>query len=246
MKYLLITVFIAILSFISDGCNWIQFENDEFYNETSQSKIVYEREGVKIHKNNNFDIMVFNPKNMDFGVSVGKPKNVNFYMNSNFFDDDPIGLVVVERHRKSSRVKSGGYFYVKDGKPYIGIRSCPTMTDFASQSILWGIKNSSPNNYLIKQRHAKVKTYRNIMGKDKKGNIVVIVSNRAGMVMIKDVIDEGLKWGMVSGVLFDGGTSVDYKYKDDKYSNKFKAVSGKLKRIQGVDEPPVYIYGNLN
>ena len=246
MKYLLFAVSLSVLSFVTDLSTWVSYENNFLYSKSTKSEVVYEREGVKIYKNNNFDIMVFNPKNMSFGVSTSKPKNVNFYMNSNFFDNAPIGLVVVNGYRSSDRVESGGYFYVKDGNPYIGIKYCPGYTDYASQSILWGIRNGKPNNWLIKQEHAKIKTYRNIVGKDKNGNIVVIVSNRGGVVTIKDIIGEGLMIGMVDGVLFDGGTSVDYKYKDNKYSNRFKSLSGTLKKIGGVDEPPVYIYGNLN
>jgi len=243
---MVITVLLAVFSFISDLYNWIYYENDVLYSESKKSEIVHEREGVKIYVNNNFDIMIFNPKNMDFGVSVGKPENVNFYMNSNFFDEEALGLVVVNGRRMSSRVKGGGYFYVKDGNPYIGIKRCPGYTDYASQTILWGVRDGNPNTYLTKRGHANVKTYRNIVGKDKNGNIVVIVSNRGGVVTINDIINEGLKMGMVDGILFDGGTSVDYKYKDNKYSNKFKSLSGRFKKIGGVDEPPVYIYGNLN
>jgi len=234
MKYLLITFLVGTLSF-----------GNFFYTNSNKSEVVYEREGVVVYKNNNYDIMVFNPKNMSFGVSTTKPKNVNFYMNSNFFDEETIGLVVVNGRRLSDRVESGGYFYVKDGKPYVGIKYCPGYTDYASQSILWGIRKGKPNNWLIKRDHAKVKTYRNLVGKDKNGNIVVIVSNRGGMVTINDIVNEGLKMGVMDGVLFDGGSSVEYKYKDNDFSSKFKSLSTPLKRLTGVDDPTTYIYGKI-
>jgi hypothetical protein len=246
MKYFLLTILLSVSSFITDVYNWVSYENKSLYTKTGKSDVIYEREGVKIYRNNNFDVMVFNPKNMSFGVSVGKPNNVNFYMNSNFFNKRAIGLVVVDGHRKSGRVNGGGYFYVKNGKPSIGIYSCPSGVDYASQTILWGIRNGSPNTSLTKRGHAKVKTYRNIVGKDKNGNLVVIASNDGGVVTIKDVINEGLRMGIIDGVLFDGGTSVDYKYTDNHYTNKFQSLSSTLKKIGGVDEPTTYIYGKLN
>lgn len=246
MKILSIVLLISVSSYLSDLYNWVSYENKALYSKTNKSDVVYERDGVTIYKNNNFDIMVFNPKKMSFGVSVGKPKNVNFYMNSNFFNKRAIGLVVVDGRKKSNRVAGGGYFYVKNGKPSIGIRSCPGGVDYASQTILWGIQNGIPNTSLTKRGHAKVKTYRNIVGKDSNGNIVVIASNNGGVVTIKDVINEGLKMNIVNGVLFDGGTSVDYKYSDGRYSNTFQSLSSTLKKIGGIDEPTTYIYGKLN
>ena len=78
-------------------------------------------------------------------------------------------------------------FYVKNGNPSIGINSCPSGVDYASQSILWGIRNGSPNTSLTKRGHAKVKTYRNIVGKDKNGNVVVDESDYdvIGMIVAK-------------------------------------------------------------
>ena len=246
MKYLLVFITLSASSYLTDLYNWVSYENKSLYSKTDKSNVVYERKGVKIYRNNNFDIMVFNPEYVTFGVSVGKPKNVNFYMNSNFFNKRAIGLVVVDGHKKSNSVGGGGYFYVKNGKPSIGIRSCPSGVEYASQTILWGIQNGSSNTWIVKKKHAKEKTYRNMVGKDIKGNIVVIVSNSGGVVTIKDVIKEGLKMGIVNGVLFDGGTSVDYKYSDNNYSNDFQSLSSTLKRIGGIDEPTTYIYGKLN
>ena len=90
---------LSISSYVTDLYNWVPYRYKSLSVKTGNSDVVYQRDGVKIYKNNNFDIMVFNPNNMSFGVSVGKPKNVNFYMNSNFFNKRAIGLVVVDGHR---------------------------------------------------------------------------------------------------------------------------------------------------
>jgi exopolysaccharide biosynthesis protein len=97
---------------------------------------------------------------------------------------------------------------------------------------------------LIRQRHAKELTYRNIVGKNKNGEIIFIVSNFGGVVTIKDVIDEGLDKGIVEGLLFDGGTSVEYKFDDGNYSTSFIALSDIGKKLIGTDKPTTYIYAN--
>ena len=97
---------------------------------------------------------------------------------------------------------------------------------------------------MIKQSHSKQLTYRNIVGKDKNGNIIFVVSNFGGIVTIKDVIDEGVKQGIVEGVLFDGGTSLEYNFNDGKYSTSFISLSDNGKKLIGVDKPTTYIYVN--
>ena len=93
---------------------------------------------------------------MDFGVSETLPIDSDFYINSNFFSDHaPIGLVVVNGKRKSSRVKGGGFFYVLNGMPHVSPLKCPLWSKFASQTILWGINNGKINHRLIKTKHAK-------------------------------------------------------------------------------------------
>jgi exopolysaccharide biosynthesis protein len=96
----------------------------------------------------------------------------------------------------------------------------------------------------MRQRHAKQLTYRNIVGKNKNGEIIFVVSNFGGVVTIEDVIKEGIKQGMVEGVLFDGGTSVEYKFNDGKYSTSFTTLSDAGKKLVGIDKPTTYIYVN--
>ena len=164
-----------------------------------------------------FNVYVIDVDEMEFAVSETKPKNADFYINSNFFttDADPIGLVVIGRKSKSRRVDGGGYFYVKNGKPYVSSKNCPYMTDYASQTILWGIDNGVVNERLLKKSHANLKRYRTLMGVNKEGDIVIISSNRIGLVTIKELIDFSMEYDLVDGILLDGGTSVDYKFTDE-------------------------------
>jgi hypothetical protein len=245
MKYLLFTLLsLTIYPLLSDLTNWSLYNHKITHSNTNGSKLKYEGNGVKVYTNNNFDVYVFNPNKVTFGVSSSRPSGKKFYMNSNFFNKKAIGLVVENGVKKSSRVSGGGYFYVSNGVVNIKRGGCPRNTDYASQTILWGIDNGITNKSLMRQRHAKQLTYRNIVGKNKNGEIIFVVSNFGGVVTIEDVINEGIKQGMVEGVLFDGGTSVEYKFNDGKYSTSFTALSDAGKKLVGIDKPTTYIYVN--
>ena len=185
---------------------------------------------------------------MSFGVSEKVPTDSDFYINSNFFTSDanPLGLVVIDGKQKSNRTKGGGYFYVKDGKPYVKSKNSPKITEFSSQTILWGIDNGVLNKNLIKKQHAKLKRYRTLMGQTKSGDIIIISSNLVGLVTISEILDFSSKFGIVDGILLDGGTSVDYKFTDSKSIKTFKSVPLGLKKVFNIDEPTTYIYGNFN
>ena len=245
MKYLLFTLLsLTIYPLLSDLTNWSLYNHKITHSNTNGSKLKYEGNGVKVYTNNNFDVYVFNPNKVTFGVSSSRPSGKKFYMNSNFFNKRAIGLVVENGVKKSSRVSGGGYFYVSNGVVNIKRGGCPRNTDYASQTILWGIDNGITNKSLMRQRHAKQLTYRNIVGKNKNGEIIFVVSNFGGVVTIEDVIKEGIKQGMVEGVLFDGGTSVEYKFNDGKYSTSFTTLSDAGKKLVGIDKPTTYIYVN--
>lgn len=243
MKYLLFTALLIIINPLSaDLLNWLIYNQKMVYKTSSEKILKYESDGVKIYKNNNYDIFIFNPKKNNFGVSSSRPTTKKFYMNSNFFNKTAIGLVVENGVQKSKKVSGGGFFYVKNRKVNVIRGGNPKNTEYASQTILWGIDDGNPNKKLIKQKHAKVLTYRNIVGKNKNGEIIIIVSNFGGIVTIEDIINEGLKIGMVEGVLFDGGTSVEYKFDDGQYSSSFISLSDVGKKIINVNKPTTYIY----
>jgi hypothetical protein len=245
MKYLLFTLLsLTVYPLLSDLINWSQYNQKIAHSKTKSTRLKYEGNGVKVYTNNNFDIYVFNPNKVTFGVSSSRPSGKKLYMNSNFFNKKAIGLVVENGVKKSSRVPGGGYFYVSNGNVNVKRGGCPRNTDYASQTILWGIDNGVTNKSLMRQRHAKQLTYRNIVGKNKNGEIIFVVSNFGGVVTIEDVINEGVKQGMVEGILFDGGSSVEHVFNDGKYSTSFIALSDGGKKLLNINKPTTYIYVN--
>jgi exopolysaccharide biosynthesis protein len=184
---------------------------------------------------------------MKFGVSTKKPNKSDFYTNSNFFTNkSAIGLVVVNGKKINSKTIGGGYFYVTNGVAHVSSKKCPKNVDFASQTILWGIDNGVKNKKLFKTSHGKLKRYRTIIGENNNGEIMIISSDRLGLVTIKEIIDFAYNKGMNEGILLDGGTSVDYKFSDDKNSVCFESVPSDLKPLFKIKKPTTYIYGNLN
>ncbi len=207
-----------------------------------------EPNNISIIEEGDYNVIVMNKEAMKFGVSEGKPENADFYINSNFFKNEgPIGLVVVDGIRKNDRVKEGGYFYVKKGIPYVKAKSCPKMTEYASQTILWAIDNGRVNEGLLKKSHAKLERYRTIMGENDQGQIMIISSSSyLSLVTIEEIINFAIEKGMVEGILLDGGTSVDYKCTNGVESVDFSSVPENLKPTFGITKPFTYIYGNLN
>lgn len=242
MKTIILIITTLSIHFSFNLLKWVNYNNYK----VSNSKFVteYENEKVTIKSNDDFKVFVFY-KDCDFSVVNGVPKNCEFYMNSNFFDVDnnPIGLVVVDGKRYSDRVGGGGFFYVKDGKPMVS-RKCPTYTDYSTQTILWGISNGQINNRLIKMKHANQETYRNVVGQNKNGDILIITSSFGSMVTVKEILSVGKEFGMVNAILFDGGTSLDYKFDDGKYRTKFKSLPNWVGFIFGYGKPTTYVCVN--
>jgi hypothetical protein len=214
---------------------------------TNNQLTIKNHNNITMTQESDYNIIVMNKKDMKFGVSNGKPDTADFYINSNFFKNEgPIGLVVVDGIRSSDRKPSGGYFYVKNGVPYVRSRFCPKKTEFASQTILWAIDNGVVNEGLLETSHAKLKKHRTIMGENAQGQIMIISSSSFfSLVTIEEIINFAKENGMVEGILLDGGSSVDYKCTNGDDTVSFSSVPEDLKPALGITKPFTYIYGNL-
>ncbi len=215
---------------------------------TNNQLTIKKHNNITMTHENDYNVIIMDKKDMKFGVSNGKPDSADFYINSNFFKNEgPIGLVVVNGIRSSDREVSGGYFYVKNGIPYVRSRFCPKKTEFASQTILWAIDDGIVNEGLLKTSHAKLKRHRTIMGENEKGQIMIISSSSLmSLVTIEEIINFAKENGMVEGILLDGGSSVDYKCTNGDDTVNFSSVPEDLKPALGIKKPFTYIYGNLN
>ena len=186
-------------------------------------------------------------KAMKFGVSTIKPASADFYINSNFFHQGgiPMGEVVSDGKRTSKRRRGGSYFYVKRGMPVVSRRPPPRRVNHSTQTILRGITSGKLNKRLFRQKHAKVHTFRSLVGENK-DQIIVIVSDSFGLLTIEEICEIGKKLGVREGALFDGGTSIDYKFRTHKKTHRFQSIPTLAKFALNIDDPPVYIYANFN
>lgn len=202
---------------------------------------------ISIYDEDGYSVIIMDKKDMKFGVSEGKPDTADFFINSNFFENDgPIGLVVVDGIRQSDRRSGGGYFYVKNGIPYVRSKFCPKKTEFASQTILWAIDDGKINEDLLEEYYAKLERHRIIIGENAQGQIMIIGSNGYfSLVTVEEIINFAKEKGMVEGILLDGGSSVDYKCTNGTDTAEFASVPENLKPAFGITKPFTYIYGNL-
>jgi hypothetical protein len=216
------------------------------YSPSGVPKEVYAGEGVRVLRSNNFDIYIFDAKKHRFGVSTSRSRGKRFYMNANFFTEPPhvkpMGLVVEDGRRRSPALTRGGSFYVVGGLADVRRGPCPSGVRHAAQSILWGIDDGKVNRGLLSSARSRFLTYRNLVGRNGRGDIVFIVSHFGGVVRMMDVVDEGIRQGLVEALPFDAGTSVEYAFRDGGHSRSFTAVSDLSKAIVGIDRPVSYMY----
>lgn len=206
---------------------------------------VFKNKGVTISTNSSYEVLEFNRKHVDFGVNEGRPTNTDFYINGNFFYEGgvPMGLVVIDGKKKYGKRKGGGFFYVKNGIPYVSSKHCPSSTDYCSQSVFWGIDNGVFNTFALTENHAKLKRCRTLIGENKKGEIILIISKIR--LDAQTILTFSKNYNLVDAVFCDGGTSVDYNFNSSGYSSTFKSMKDNLKFILGIDPPPIYITGNF-
>jgi|TARA_R110000824_G_scaffold114880_2_gene265693 uncharacterized protein YigE (DUF2233 family) len=212
---------------------------------STEMEVVFKNKGVTISTNSSFEVLEFNPTNFKFGVSEGKPTNTDFYINGNFFfkGGAPMGLVVIDGKKKSGKRKGGGFFYVKNGKPYVRSKYCPSYTEYCSQSVFWGIDNGEVNTFALTENHSKQKRFRTLIGENKNGGIILIISKIR--LDVKTILDFSMEYNLVDAVFCDGGSSVDYYFNNGKYSSTFKSMNNNIKTILDIDQPPIYISGNF-
>lgn len=213
------------------------------------------------HSTNNCEIKSWDIENSDYKdgkiyvikikkskmsfVVTKNPSKYDFYINANFFADKPIGEVMINKKIINKKKSNGGYF-VSDGKNFdFTLSQRPKNISYSSQTHLVGIKNGKLNNSIMYQKWSRSSAYRILLGKDKDGNFIAIHSNRYSPTSIKTICEIGIKEGMITGLVFDGGTSVDVSIKDGLYYHSFNVVPDFARNFNKDLKPPVYIAGNF-
>jgi len=214
-----------------------------------------------VHTSNNYEVFSFDVNNsnyidgkiycikiyknrMNFEVTKN-PDNFDFSINSNFFDSRPIGEVIIDKKIVTNRVQGGGFFTSKNGDFDITTNNRPSNVDYSSQTHLVGIRNGELNSRVLNARWSKAQYYRILVGKDSQGNLIILHSDRYGLTSIKQICKIGKTVGMTTGLIFDGGASVDVSITDGLYSHSFQALPTIVRKFKKNVTPPIYIVGNF-
>lgn len=191
-------------------------------------------------------VITINKGQMKFSVSEG-PGNSDFYLNANFFtqEGNPIGEVVKNGKILNKKIKGGGFFYTINGVPCVSTSGHPVHVDNSVQTKYVGVKNGKLNNSLFHGSLNTSKLQRQIIGKDKNGNIVIVMTDGINGITMKRLSEVALSLGLNDALLFDGGTSLDLKINDNTNTFTFKTLNSFFKKVAGIPEPPIYITGNF-
>lgn len=177
-----------------------------------------------------------------------------FAVNSSFFDSDnnAVGEIYINGVQNGERTRSSGFFKVINGKAYAGptslfktIKGTPEFSCQAHPSLM---KNGIIWDYIVRESlpHPfwKQKTYRNLSGMDKNGNIHFLVSGSGGLLSVKETAQLALTLGIKTATLFDAGSSLQYKFSTDEFELAFSAYNNILNLGPLVDYAFFRLTGN--
>jgi hypothetical protein len=193
-----------------------------------------------------FVVIKIRKNSMDFSVKKRGDVDNDFFMNANFFTPkgEEIGEVTIDGKKVNQKIKCGGYFYSDGREPKISLKR-PSNAKFVCQTKYVGIKNGEVNANITDTKINKGEACRTLIGKNQVGDLLIIHSDNLSLVSMRTISEFGITLGIKTGLLFDGGSSVDIKLESSDTSYKFKSVPSFAKSLIGTPEPPIYIVGNF-
>jgi hypothetical protein len=230
-SFIIIIILLPLIYSFIGGYNSIK--NKYFSVETSISK--------------GLTIITIDSKHMNFSTDTKKSEKYDFYLNANFFKSDGTieGFAKVNGKVINTQSRFGGSFYTINNKPFISMYGCVPSSSNCVQTAYRGIINGKINTNVTNTKINSKKLYRTIIGKNKKGDLVIIHSTRWGFISMYDICQFALKLGITDGLLFDGGSSIDLKIGNSDDSHTYQSVPTIFKRIFGIKTPPIYIVGKF-
>jgi exopolysaccharide biosynthesis protein len=181
---------------------------------------------------------------MDFSVSKKITNDYDFYVNSNYFDKSrhPLcGVIINGKVEKKIVNNRGGAFIVKNGKADI-VFDPTNEVEYLSQTHIWLIKEGKINDKVLNQSHAKKKTSRLLIGKNRNQDIIVIHSNKSNFITMRELTTFALKQGITDAINLDSGPSVEVFLRDGNYKYEMKSSPNK----HPLKNPVIYIAGKFN
>ncbi len=235
MKLIMLSI-VSIISFLT--CNFFSFSDQKNQN-VSINQIVTDKGKVNVIK--------IRKNSCNYKIAKGNPTKNEFYMNSNYFakDGSSIGEVILSGRKISDRRPSGGFFTTDGSNPKFYFGNRPNNVEFSSQTHTPLIINGHPKNNIMKQSWAKKGAARILIGENSSGDIIVTHTYKTDMT-VSEFYQSIKKLGIVNGLMFDGGSSVEIGLKNGDINYHYQEVNDIFKIIGNIPSPKIFIVGNFN
>lgn len=195
----------------------------------------------EFNKKNNYTITGYTNKNLK-SINANDALNLsnsNFCLNTNFFSTGAEGEVIInyKRYVKMNDKSLSGFLKVIDDQPLVGDKSLfknrKCVVKYSCQALPAVLKNGEIFKNILHEtppykNFIKLKTYRNLIGTLKNGNIVCILSNNGGLVSIREIAIIAKVYGVYNASLFDGGSALQYQYQNANFKISFSALNNTI------------------
>ena len=188
--------------------------------------------------------------------ALNKDENEIFKINSSFFTESfqAKGQVVIDGKEIGPKSSSSGFFKVVNGKALAGPRSlfqninkadiefaCQAHPSVMKDGDVWDYINNETKN----QAFWKAKTYRSLIGMDKKGRVSIFASGNGALLSVKEMTAIAKANGIVTATMLDAGSALQYQLKTGKYSLSFSSWNNIFNLGRTVDKIFTKLTGKL-
>ena len=204
---------------------------------------------VEISPQNDF-MIVANPHTGFQSMNTGEALEnspANFVLNANFYGtkNQVMGELILDGRKYKKETSNSGFFRVIDNTPYVGprsyINSIPGDIQYSCQAFPSVMNDGQIFSYILSEKSPskplwKKKTYRNLVGRKKNGNMVFILSNQRGFLSIREITMIAKVYGVETAALFDGGKALQYRISHPDFKMSFAAFNNSFSLGKRIDD----------
>lgn len=229
---------VGIFSYISDVKNTDQ---DFFSVKTIKTKSIINYDGE-------VTVIKINKGKMSYKVANKNHRDYDFYVNANYFDNDdkPIGEVIIENREICTKRPHGGFFTSNGKNPKFYFGSRPNNVKFSSQTHTPIINNGVSNNRIFKQKWAKERDARLVVGENSIGDIFVIHTQSRTSLTVKEMNIICKHLSLKNALMFDGGASIEVGIKRGTIEYRYQEFNDFFRSIGNIPKPKIFIVGTFN
>jgi exopolysaccharide biosynthesis protein len=192
-------------------------------------------------------IVKINKGKMRYKVTNKDHKDFDFYVNANYFDknDIPLGEVKINGKNITKKRKNGGFFTTNGMTPKFYFNQRPENVLYSSQTHTPVIINGKLNSVIFNKAWARGRLPRLIVGENKNGDIMILFTVNKCRMSIHELSVVAKKEGVINGLMFDGGASIEVGIKDNQNKYHYQIVNDADRLINHVPTPKTFIVGEF-